>query len=44
MELSYSWEATSHSATQEFPNTFTELENVLPCSQELSTSLYPEPH
>jgi hypothetical protein len=36
MELSPSWDAANHSATQEIPN-------ILLCLQEPSTGPYPEP-
>jgi hypothetical protein len=41
LELSPS-ESTSCSATQEFPNIFTESVRSLPCSQQPATGLYPE--
>jgi hypothetical protein len=43
MEVSPSWEITSCSAIQEFPNIFMEPEGPLPCLQEPITSPYPEP-
>jgi hypothetical protein len=42
-ELSPSWEAANCAAIQEIPSNFNEPESLSPCSQELSTGLYPEP-
>jgi hypothetical protein len=43
MDLSPSLEAASCAATQKFPENFMAPEGSLPCSQEPSTSSYPEP-
>jgi hypothetical protein len=43
MELSPSQEAASCAVTQELPNILRKPDGSLPCSQEPSTSPYPEP-
>jgi hypothetical protein len=43
MELSSSWEAASHLATQDYSKHFMEPEGSLPCSQEPSNVPYPQP-
>jgi hypothetical protein len=43
MEQSPSWEAYSHSDSQEIPPSFVESEGSLQCSQEPTTGSYPEP-
>jgi hypothetical protein len=43
MEESTSSETASHSASQEIPTHFMDLEGSLPCSQEPATGPYPEP-
>jgi len=44
MKLRPSWEAGSHSASQEFPCLFMEPEGSLPCSQDPATGTYPDPN
>jgi hypothetical protein len=43
MEHSPSWEAYSHSASQEIPLIFIKHEGSLPCSQKPTTGPYLEP-
>jgi hypothetical protein len=43
MERGPSWEANSYWSSQDSPRILWKLEDPLPCSQEPTTSLYPEP-
>jgi hypothetical protein len=40
MEQSLYWEVYSHSATEDNPHIFMEMEGLLPCSQQHTTGPY----